>query len=129
MNIPVIDFTSLFYLVAALALFILCSYLSYKNKSNTISCIVLLCFLTILIGHSIELRSAILMSDVLTLIKNITFDELFIFAAFMEFLYIDHIQVEKMQKNVKTSKKSSKKQRIDDKVIDNDGLDFLWKKV
>ena len=55
---PIIDFTQPFYLVAALVLFLLCLYLARNNKTNTVTCIVLLCFVTLLVGHTIELVNA-----------------------------------------------------------------------
>ena len=126
---PIIDFTTPFYLISAWVLFVLCYYLSTKNKTNTIPCIMLLTFLTILIGHSIELSMAGTLENVTRYAKNFAFDEMFIFASFLAFLWLDHLQVEEMKKKSDKTKKSGKKQKIEDKIIEKDGLDMLWKKV
>lgn len=126
---PVIDFTQPLYLVAALTLFLLCLYLARNNKTNTVPCIMLLSFLTLLVGHTIELVNG---GDVSTLATCIVVDEAFTFISFLTFLWLDRIQVEEKKKASKGKKKSNKKdekQKLDDVVIEDDGLDVLWKKV
>ena len=121
---PIIDFTNPIYVVVALVLVLLCIFLAKQYKKNTIPCIVLLVFLAILVGHTIEL-SALENADVSTYAVSIAVDEIFIFISFLTFLWLDRIQVEESKKT-KSNKKSSKKE---EKVIEKDGLDVLWKKV
>ncbi len=126
---PIIDFTQPFYLIAAIALFLLCLYLGRNNKTNTVPCIMLFCFLAILVGHTIELVSG---GPVSTLATCIIVDEAFTFISFLSFLWLDRIQVEEKKKASKGKKKSTqkdKKEKLDDIVIENDGLDALWKKI
>ena len=86
---PIIDFTQPFYLIAAVVLFLLCFYLAKNNKSNTVTCIMLLCFLAILVCHTVELTYAeleyvdtlatcILVDEIFTLIDNINREEYYI---------------------------------------------------
>ncbi len=124
MNLPLIDFTNAWYVLAAVAIFTLYFILAYKNKSNTIPCVMLFVFLTILILHSVEFASNLVDDGVIS--KNIIFDELLILVSFISFLWLDKLQIEKMSK-VKGKKKGSNK--IDNKIIEKDGLDILWKKV
>lgn len=125
---PVIDFTQPFYLLAAVLLFVLCLYLGRNNKSNTVPCIMLLCFLTLLVGHTIELSNAALES-VRTLAICILVDEAFIFVSFLSFLWIDKIQIKNKNNTTKGKKaKKDSKEKIEDKTVE-DGLDILWKKV
>ena len=123
---PIIDFTQPFYLIAAVVLFLLCLYLARNNKSNTVTCIMLLCFLAILVCHTVELTYAEL-EYVDTLATCILVDEIFTLISFLAFLWTDKIQAEVMKKNAKSGKKN-KKERLEDKTIE-DGLDILWKKV
>jgi hypothetical protein len=123
---PIIDFTMPFYLLSGVVLFVLCLYLATKNKTNTIPCIMLLVAVAILAGHSIELAYAISTDTIMTLVKNIVFDEMFIFISFLSFLWLDKIQVENMKKK---TNKAGKKDKLSNKVIEKDGLDMLWKKV
>ena len=73
---PIIDFTQPFYLIAAVVLFLLCLYLAKNNKSNTVTCIMLLSFLAILVCHTVELTYATL-EYVNTLATCILVDEIF----------------------------------------------------
>ncbi len=126
---PIIDFTQPFYLVAAITLFLLCLYLGRNNKTNTIPCIMLFCFLTLLVGHTIELVNT---AEISTLATCIVVDEAFVFISFLTFLWLDRVQVEEKKKASKGKKKSTKKdkkEKLDDVVIEDDGLDVLWKKV
>ncbi len=126
---PIIDFTQPLYLIAAVTLFLLCLYLARNNKTNTVPCIMLFSFLTILVGHTIELVNG---GTVSTLATCIVVDEAFTFVSFLTFLWLDRIQVEEKKKASKGKKKSTKKdkkEKLDDVVIEDDGLDILWKKV
>lgn len=127
---PIINFTEPLYLLAAVVLFLLCLYLARNNKTNTVPCIMLFCFLTLLVGHTIELVNGV-NAPVSTLAVCIIVDEAFTFISFLTFLWLDKIQVEEKKKNSKGKKSSKKgeKEKIDDRIIENDGLDILWKKV
>ena len=117
---PFVDFTNPFYAVTAIILFVLCVYLARNNKTNTVTCIMLLAFLTILVGHTIELANIFDKVDATALAKNIIIDEAFTLASYMMFLWTDKIQIDDRKK-----KKGKKKK---DHTI-KDGLDFLWKEV
>lgn len=119
---PIIDFTNPFYLISALILFVLCVYLAKSNKSNTVPCIMLLTFLTILVGHTIELSLAKASSQAVVLTICVVIDEAFTFASFLSFLWMDKVQVDA---SVKTNSKKGKREII----IKDDGLDILWKQV
>lgn len=121
---PIIDFTSPIMEIVALVLFLLCLFLGKNSKSNTPICIALLCFLTILVGHTIEITQTADTDVVLKLIKCVVVDETFTFVSFLSFLWLDKIQVEEGKK--KGSKDGKKK--IEDKTVE-DGLDLFWKKV
>ena len=124
---PIIDFTNPIYVVVALVLVILCAFLANQYKKNTIPCIVLLVFLTILVGHTIELSALEDTANMTAFAVSIAVDEIFIFISFLMFLWLDKIQVE-ASKTTKGGKKS-KKEKKEEKVIENDGLDVLWKKI
>ncbi len=123
---PIINFTNPIHVVVALVLVLLCAFLAQQYKKNTIPCIVLLVFLAILVGHTIELSAINDVTSITPFAVSIAVDEIFIFISFLFFIWLDRIQVE-ASKSVKDKKtKSSKK---DEKVIEKDGLDVLWKKV
>ena len=122
---PIVDFTQPFYLIAAVVLFVLCLYLARNNKSNTVTCIMLLCFLAILVCHTVELTYASL-EYINTLSTCILVDEIFTLVSFLAFLWTDKIQSE--YKKANKSGKKNKKEKFEDKTIE-DGLDILWKKV
>ncbi len=126
---PIIDFTEPFYVVVAVILFVLCLYLARNNRSNTVACIVLLTVVTLLVGHTIELSNAPA-ELVHKLSICILVDELFTFVSFLSFLWLDRIEVDS-KKNNKSGKSNKKngKERLQDKVIEDDGLNVLWKKV
>lgn len=124
---PIIDFTQPFYLIAAVVLFLLCLYLAKNNKSNTVTCIMLLSFLAILVCHTVELTYATL-EYVNTLATCILVDEIFTLISFLAFLWTDKLQVEFKKKTNGKSGKKNKKEKFEDKTVE-DGLDILWKKV
>lgn len=124
---PIIDFTNPIYVVVALVLVILCAFLANQYKKNTIPCIVLLVFLTILVGHTIELSALEDTANMTAFAVSIAVDEIFIFVSFLMFLWLDKIQVE-ASKTTKGGKKS-KNAKKEEKVIEKDGLDVLWKKI
>lgn len=112
---PIVNLANIWYLIPVLVVFVLCIYLAQSFKSNTIPCIMLLVFLTLLVGHTIEISIVPNVSLVICII----IDEAFTFAAFLSFLWLDRVQVEN------NKKKKGKKE----KVIKDDGLDLLFKKV
>ena len=124
---PIIDFTNPIYVVVALVLVLLCAFLANQYKKNTIPCIVLLVFLAILVGHTIELSVLADTANLAVFAVSIAVDEIFIFISFLIFLWLDKIQVE-ASKTTKGAKKSTKSKN-QEKIIEKDGLDVLWKKV
>ncbi len=124
---PIIDFTNPIYVVVALVLVLLCAFLANQYKKNTIPCIVLLVFLAILVGHTIELSVLGDVANIAVFAVSIAVDEIFIFVSFLMFLWLDKIQVE-TSKTTKKGKKSTKSDK-QEKVIEKDGLDVLWKKI
>ena len=121
---PIIDFTSPMMEIVALVLFLLCLFLGKNSKSNTSICIVLLCFLTILVGHTIEMTQTADTDVILKLVKCVTVDEIFTFVSFLSFLWLDKIEIEEEKKQ----KSGNGKMKIEDKTVE-DGLDLFWKKV
>jgi flagellar biosynthesis protein FlhB len=121
---PIIDFTSPMMEIVALVLFLLCLFLGKNSKSNTPICIVLVCFLTILVGHTIEMTQTADTDVILKLVKCVTVDEAFTFVSFLSFLWLDKIEIEEEKKQ----KSGNGKIKIEDKTIE-DGLDLFWKKV
>ena len=121
---PIIDFTSPMMEIVALVLFLLCLFLGKNSKSNTPICIVLLCFLTILVGHTIEMTQTADTDVILKLVKCVTVDEAFTFVSFLSFLWLDKIEIEEEKKQ----KSGNGKMKIEDKTVE-DGLDLFWKKV
>lgn len=130
---PIINFTNPIHVVVALVLVLLCAFLAQQYKKNTIPCIVLLVFLAILVGHTIELSAVSNAAEIMPFAVSIAVDEIFIFVSFLFFIWLDRIQVEAAKttkdKKTKSGKKDKKTGKVDDKVIEDDGLDVLWKKV
>ena len=130
---PIINFTNPIHVVVALVLVLLCAFLAQQYKKNTIPCIVLLVFLAILVGHTIELSAVSNAADIMPFAVSIAVDEIFIFVSFLFFIWLDRIQVEAAKttkdKKTKSGKKGQKSEKVDDKVIEKDGLDVLFKKV
>ncbi len=130
---PIINFTNPIHVVVALVLVLLCAFLAEQYKKNTIPCLVLLVFLAILVGHTIELSALSSTADIMPFAVSIAVDEIFIFVSFLFFIWLDRIQVETAKttkdKKTKSGKKGQKSEKVDDKVIEKDGLDVLFKKV
>ena len=126
---PIINFTNPIHVVVALVLVLLCAFLAQQYKKNTIPCIVLLVFLAILVGHTIELSALSSTAEIMPFAVSIAVDEIFIFVSFLFFIWLDRIQVETTKTTKDKKTKSVKKDKKDEKVIDEDGLDVLWKKV
>lgn len=117
---PLINFTNPYFSILALILFVACVFIAKNMKTNTVPCIMLLSFLVILVGHTIELSLAKSAYDTTTLTICVLADEVFTFASFLTFLWLDKIQVDTMLKSKKGKKEA---------IIKDDGLDVLWKQV
>jgi len=111
---PLINLSNPFNVLIALILFVLIVYLAKEIKRSNITCIMLLVFLTIIVGHCIEF---VVVEDptgevTSTLARCIAVDFVFIFLSFVSYLWIDDIE--------------TKARKL--KSIDN-SLDWFWKKV
>ena len=126
---PIINFANPIHVVVALVLVLLCAFLAQQYKKNTIPCVVLLVFLAILVGHTIELSALNDVADITPFAVSIAVDEIFIFISFLFFIWLDKIQIEATKTTKGKKTKSDKKDKADEKVIEKDGLDVLWKKV
>lgn len=124
---PIIDFTNPFFSVLAIVLFVLCIFLARNMKTNTIPCIMLLTFLTMLVGHVIELSVSTISATTVKLTICIIIDEAFTFASFLSFLWLDKIQVDTMLKAKGKGKGKGKARK--EIIIKEDGLDILWRQV
>ena len=126
---PIINFANPIHVVVALVLVLLCAFLAQQYKKNTIPCVVLLVFLAILVGHTIELSALNDVADITPFAVSIAVDEIFIFVSFLFFIWLDKIQIEAIKTTKGKKTKSDKKDKADEKVVEKDGLDVLWKKV
>lgn len=111
---PIINLSNPFNILVALILYILILFLAKEIKRSNVTCIMLLAFLTIIVGHSIEF---VMVQDptgqiTSTLANCIAVDFVFIFLSFIAYLWMDDIE--------------AKDRKI--KSIDN-SLDWFWKKV
>lgn len=111
---PIINLSEPFNILVALVLYILVVFLAKEIKRSNVTCIMLLAFLTIIVGHCIEY---VLVQDptgtiTSTLANCIAVDFVFTFLSFIAFLWMDDVE--------------SKARKI--KSIDN-SLDWFWKKV
>mgnify|MGYP003306336035 CR=1 FL=1 len=111
---PLINLSNPFNVLIALILFVLIVYLAKETKRSNITCIMLLVFLTIIIGHCIEFVVAEDPTGKVTstLARCIAVDFVFIFLSFISYLWTDDIE--------------TKARKL--KSIDN-SLDWFWKKV
>ena len=111
---PIIDFSQPLNVLVALILFLLVLFLAKEIKRSNVTCIMLLAFLTIIVGHCIEY---VIVQDptgaiLKTLSNCIAVDFVFIFLSFIAYLWMDDVE--------------SKDKKI--KSVDN-SLDWFWKKV
>lgn len=111
---PIINFSNPFNVFVALVLFVLIVFISKEVKKSIFTCIMLLVFLTIIVGHCIEYVMIQDPTGIITsnLAKCITVDFVFIFLSFISYLWIDDIE--------------TKEKKL--KSIDN-SLDWFWKKA
>ena len=111
---PIIDLSNPRNILIAVILFVLITYLAKETKRSSVTCILLLAFLTIIGGHCIEYG---IVNDAtgatqLILTKCIAIDFVFVFLSFMSYLWTDDIEAK--HRNLKS--------------VDN-SLDWFWKKV
>ncbi len=111
---PIINLANPFSVFVALVLFVLVVYLAKEIKRSNVTCIMLLVFLTIIVGHCIEY---VMVQDptgeiTSTIARCIAVDFIFIFLSFISYLWTDDIE--------------AKERKL--KSIDN-SLDWFWKKV
>ena len=111
---PIIDLSNPFNVLIALVLFVLVVYLAKEIKRSNVTCIMLLVYLAIIVGHCIEF---VLVKDptgeiISTLAKCIAVDFVFIFLSFISYLWTD--EIERKERKIKS--------------IDN-SLDWFWEKV
>lgn len=111
---PVINLSNPFNIIIALVLFILVLVLAKEIKRSNVTCIMLLVFLTILVGHCIEYVSvADSTGEITTIIANcIAVDFMFILLSFIAYLWTDNME--------------AKERKL--KSIDN-SLNWFWKKI
>lgn len=111
---PIINLSNPFNILVALILYILILFLAKEIKRSNVTCIMLLAFLTIIVGHCIEFVMVQDPTGVITstLANCIAVDFVFTFLSFIAYLWIDDVE--------------SKDRKL--KSIDN-SLDWFWKKV
>lgn len=109
-----INLSNPFNVLVALVLFVLILLLAREIKRSNVICILLLVFLTLIVGHCIEY---VILKDPTgeinsMLARCIAVDFVFIFLSFISYLWMDEVE--------------AKERKI--KSIDN-SLDWFWKKV
>lgn len=111
---PIIDLSNPFNILVALILYILILFLAKEIKRSNVTCIMLLAFLTIIVGHCIEYVMVQDQTGALTstLANCIAVDFVFTFLSFIAYLWMDDVE--------------AKDRKL--KSIDN-SLDWFWKKV
>lgn len=111
---PIINLSNPFNILVALILYILVLYLAREIKRSNVTCIMLLAFLTIIVGHCIEYVMIQDPTGVITstLANCIAVDFVFTFLSFIAYLWMDDVE--------------TKDRKL--KSIDN-SLDWFWKKV
>ena len=113
-GIPIIDLSNPLNVLVALILYILVLFLAKEIKRSNVTCIMLLSFLTIIVGHCIEYVMSGDSTGTITktLANCIAVDFVFTFLSFIGYLWMD--DVEARERKLKS--------------IDN-SLDWFWKKV
>ena len=111
---PIINLSNPFNILVALILYILILFLAKEIKRSNVTCIMLLAFLTIIVGHCIEFVMVQDPTGVITstLANCIAVDFVFTFLSFIAYLWMDDVE--------------TKDRKL--KSIDN-SLDWFWKKV
>lgn len=110
--VPIVNFSNGFSILIALILFILVLLLGKETKKSIIPGTMLIVFLVIIVGHSIE-YSLVKIPEIQTQIAiSLAVDFVFILLSFFSYLWIDDLDAKKNKK----------------KSIDN-SLDWFWSKV
>lgn len=111
---PIFNLSNPVSILIALALFVLVLLLAKEVKKSSITCIMLLFFLGLIIGHSIEYATVQDPTGEITktIANCIAVDFIFIFLSFIGYLWTNDIE--------------AKAKKL--KSIDN-SLDWFWKKV
>lgn len=111
---PIFDLSEPLNVLIALILFVLVVILAKETKRSDVTCIMLLVFLTVIVGHCIEYVAVNdPTGEITTTIANcITVDFIFILLSFLSYLWADNIEAQ--DRKIKS--------------IDN-SLDWFWKKV
>ena len=110
----IVNLSNPFNVLVALVLFVLVLLLAKEIKRSNVICILLLVFLTLIVGHCIEY---VVLEDSTgainaMLARCIAVDFVFIFLSFISYLWMDEVE--------------AKERKI--KSIDN-SLNWFWKKV
>ena len=110
---PMINFSEPLPLFIATVLFVLVLWFAKQSKKSAVAGVMLFVFITMLIGHTVEFSIGSHTIEQASVITNsIVFDLIFVFIAFISYLWVDDIEA-------KFKKKKS---------IDN-SLDWFWSKV
>lgn len=111
---PIVNLSNPLNLLVALVLFVLVLILAKEIKRSNITCIMLLTYLAIIVGHCIEYVSVKdPTGEITTTIANcIAVDFMFILLSFIGYLWTDNIE--------------AKERKL--KSIDN-SLNWFWKKI
>ena len=111
---PFINFTNVATILLALLVFLLVLFLGKETNKSGISAVMLFVFLMILVCHVIELATITNITEEMhySITRSILVDFIFIFLAFISYLWMVDFQAKKYGK----------------KSYDN-SLDWFWKKV
>ncbi len=111
---PIFDLSNPQNVLIALVLFVLVVFLAREIKRSNVTCIMLLAFLTLIVGHCIEYIAVDdPTGEIISTIANcIAVDFVFVLLSFIAYLWTDGIE--------------SKERKI--KSVDN-SLEWFWKKV
>ena len=111
---PIINLSDPYAILITLVLFVLVLWLARETKKSSIVGTMLVVFLAIIVGHSIEyVITQDPTGEIIGIIsRSIGMDFVFIFLSFITYLWIDDIESKEKKK----------------KSLDN-SLDWFWKKV
>ena len=111
---PIINLSDPYAILITLVLFVLVLWLARETKKSSIEGTMLVVFLAIIVGHSIEyVITQDPTGEIIGIIsRSIGMDFVFIFLSFITYLWIDDIESKEKKK----------------KSLDN-SLDWFWKKV
>ena len=111
---PIINLSDPYAILVTVVLFVLVLWLARETKKSSIVGTMLVVFLVIIVGHSIEyITTQDPTGEIIGIIsRSIGMDFVFIFLSFITYLWIDDIEAKEKKK----------------KSIDN-SLDWFWKKV